>query len=138
MARKTYYVAPGRADETDTKKTTLVRNLNKQLLKRGWRQTDLAREAARFMPAGKEFGRHLVSSYLTGKNMPNPINLEAMAKALGCEVTDLIPATAVEYVGMEPPAMTMSFTTDGKARVTLDLEMSADKAAKIMSIINER
>lgn len=133
--RKTYYPAPGGVTATDSRKVSLIKNLNELLLKKGWKQSDLAREAQHHMPKGKEFGRHLPSAYLTGKNMPSPMMLDAMAKAFGVQITDIVSESTAEFVGMEPTTVRVEMRPSGRARVFIDMEMDTEKAFKIMNII---
>ena len=136
--KRTRYVVPGPAADGDTAKVAFARNLNTLLLRKGWKQSDFANAAQKHMPKGAAFGRHLISAYMTGKNLPNPINLTAMAKALGVETTDLVPPASADFVGTEPPSMKLEFTPNGKARIFIDMELETDKAMRIMAIVNEQ
>jgi len=133
MTRQRVYVAEGEAP-TDPQAVAFARRLNQLLLAKGWRQSDLVRAAQQHMPEGQIFGRHLPSSYLRGKHMPNSINLEAMAKALGCKTTDLVPEGAATVVGHTDRAAQITMSSGGLARLKLDMELPAELALQIMAI----
>lgn len=133
MSRQRVYVAEGEAP-TDPQAVAFAKRLNSLLLAKGWRQSDLVRAAQQHMPEGQVFGRHLPSSYMRGKHMPNSINLEAMAKALGCKTTDLVPEGAATIVGHTDRAVQATMSTNGLTRLKLDMELPADIALQIMAL----
>lgn len=51
-------------------------------IKKGWNQSELARQAALHMPDGR-FGRDSISKYEKATHLPYPVQLDALAKALG-------------------------------------------------------
>lgn len=134
---KPYYPAPGGVTATDSRQVAFIKNLHRLMLRKGWKQSDLAQEAEKHMPKGKPFGRHLPSSYLTGKTMPSPMMLDAMAKALGVPTTEIIPEGAAEFVGAEPASVRIEMMPSGKAQLYLDIEIDAAKALEIMAIVND-
>ena len=69
------------------------RRLQAELIRKGWNQSELARNAGLHMP-DKHFGRDLVSGYVRGKILPGPIHMDALCKALGKKPEDLLPAGA--------------------------------------------
>lgn len=70
-----------------------ARRLQKAMLAKGYTQSDLAREATRFMPEGHEIRRDAVSKYIGAKFFPDLMKRQALAKALGVEPDELIPPT---------------------------------------------
>jgi transcriptional regulator with XRE-family HTH domain len=57
----------------------LARNILRLLRQKGWNKSELARRANDYMPDGKTFGKHNVTSYTTGRSLPDPVYLAAMA-----------------------------------------------------------
>jgi transcriptional regulator with XRE-family HTH domain len=68
-----------------------ARRLQTAMTDRGWNQSELARQAAKHMP-DKQFGRDSISNYVRAVVKPTPMQLQAIAKALGKEPRDLFPA----------------------------------------------
>jgi transcriptional regulator with XRE-family HTH domain len=68
------------------------------MLKKGWNQSVLARQAAMHMPNGL-MTRQGISTYVMGKHMPDQTRLEAIAKALEVEPYDLVRSPMVEWIG---------------------------------------
>lgn len=136
MSRQRFYVSEGEPTKADPQAVAFARRLNQLLLAKGWRQSDLVRAAQDHMPEGMMFGRHLVSSYMRGRHMPNRVNIEAMAKALGVPITDLVPEGAAVVVGHTDRAIQVTMSTNGMARLKLDMELPSDVALQIMALAN--
>lgn len=137
MSRNTYY--PAEDGIAGSRSREFGRRLMKAIIDKGWNQSDLARAAEKHMPEGQKFGRHLVSNWCKGRNMPSPLNLNAMAKALGVDARDLIPDADATFVGDDaPPPVDMKMAPNGKARLKIDIETDFDKAVRIMAILNEK
>jgi transcriptional regulator with XRE-family HTH domain len=76
----------------------------------GWSQAELSRRATAYLPRvaegqtqGHSLGRDRISSYIRGKYLPRPEALEAIAKALQCKPSDLLPPGGVPSVVEEGP-----------------------------------
>ena len=137
MARKRYY--PGSAagrQASDTKVRAFAKNLSREMLRKGWNQSDLARAAEVHLPKGEEFGRHLISSYVRGASMPNPVNLNAICKALGKEVEDLVPEGDGVVLDTAPDVK-IEMLPNCKTRIRLDMELDTDTALQIAAIVNK-
>lgn len=65
--------------------------LQSALSEKGWNQSDLARYASKQMPKNKKIGRDQISQYIRAVSIPRPVQLAAIAKALGKEPQDLLP-----------------------------------------------
>ena len=131
LARKTYYTSPDdNAESRLPRAEQTARRINAQLLKRGWRQSDLARAAEKFLPKGKKFGRQLISSYCRGVHMPTPLHLDAMARAFGVPIDELVPDSAATFVGRPEPAIDMQIAGD-TATIKLDMTLPVDIALEI-------
>lgn len=138
MTRKRYFPAPHTgADAKDTQVLAFAKNLSRLMLSKGWNQSDLARAAQVHMPPGKDFGRHLVSSYVRGASRPLPTQLDAIAKALGVKTTDLIPeAGDVEFIG-SPVEIKLNVQANNRTRIKLDMEVDTAVALKIADLISQ-
>lgn len=69
------------------------RRLQAELIRKGWNQSELARQAGLHMP-NKHFGRDLVSGYIRGKILPSPVHMHALCAALGKKPEDFLPPGA--------------------------------------------
>lgn len=83
-----------------------ARRIRKLMLKKGLRQSDLARLAFGSAPDPKTgysvgLGRDRISSYVNGRQFPDDKNLKAIAKALCVSVAELTPD--VENLTIEQP-----------------------------------
>jgi transcriptional regulator with XRE-family HTH domain len=100
-------------------------------------QTDLARAAAQFTP-DKTFGRDLVSSYIAGRYVPNPINLAAMAQALGVEPDELLPqASNLPRRGESTPPLDIRVLGGDRASLRVNQVVSLGVALKVAQLIND-
>lgn len=137
MARDRYYASGETPAESDPQAAAFAQRLNRQLLQRGWKQADLVRKAQDHTPEGVVFKRHLVSSWMRGKHLPSPVNLDILAKALDVETSDLVPPGAAVIVKSGDRDVQVSMSTSGMARIKLDLELPAEIALQIMAIVNK-
>lgn len=71
-----------------------ARRLQAEIMKRGWSQSDLARQAALHLPKNKRMGRDDISTYIRGHAIPRPDKLAAICAALGVEPGYLVPEGA--------------------------------------------
>lgn len=134
MPKKTYYPSPG-DDTATTRSKEFARRLGRAMLAKGWNQSDLARAAEAHLPAGKKFGRHLVSTYVTGQNLPTALNLTALAKALGVDPRDLVPDYEAQWVGEEVPPVDIKALSGGRARLKVDMEVDFAVAVQIAAML---
>lgn len=106
--------------------------------KKGWNQSELARQADKHMPAGKQFGRDSVSNYVRGHNFPTPINLEALCKALDTKPEDLIPAQMFLRAKEDMPPLDVRGLGDGSAWLRVNQRVTMDVALKILELLNKK
>jgi transcriptional regulator with XRE-family HTH domain len=134
----------GSTDETNANfahKTVLKREfglrLRQILIQKGMSQTELARGAAKFTP-DKSFGRDLVSSYISGRYIPNPINLAAMAKALNIAPDDLLPqSNNLPRRGESSPPLDLRVLGEDRASLRVNQVVSLSVALKVAQLIND-
>jgi len=113
-----------------------ARRLQKEMVRKGWSQSDLARAAQKFMPEGKDFGRHLINYYIRLRGLPTPVYLKALSEALGIPSEELLPEqedwTTREFVGVQ-----MKTVHDNPNEVWLELKqrVSLDKALAVMKLL---
>ncbi|RNJ49342.1 hypothetical protein D1O30_06775 [Methylocystis hirsuta] len=104
------------------------------MLERGWRQRDVVTKAQPFLPPKRKFERHLISSWLSGRHMPDRINMDILARVFGKTIADLVPEGSATVIGQGEKAIQMSIATNGTARLKLDMELPADVAVQIMAL----
>jgi transcriptional regulator with XRE-family HTH domain len=120
-----------------------ARKLYQAMTERGMTQSDLARAAwgtqvdARGYTVAKN--RDRVSMYLSGKALPDPTNLKALADALGMTVEELALPAATPAAGAEGASLAMHAVPGqpGKARLAVDLVLPIELAARIVALIGE-
>lgn len=64
-------------------KSEFARRLYEAIVSRGWNQSEFARHSG--------LNRDAVSTYVRGKSVPSPLNLEKMASVLGMRPEELMP-----------------------------------------------
>ena len=129
-------VLPVNPTATDVK-IEFGRRLQAAMLEAGWNQSELARRAAVHMPDGK-FGRDLISDYINGRGLPQPLALSALAKAFGKDVEELRPVGA--YPALDTNAPRMIIREDADGRMWLDIKRTVDWAVgvKILELLKDQ
>lgn len=120
----------------DAIKIEFANRLQRQMVDRGWNQSEMARQAALHMPNGK-FGRDNVSNYVRALSLPGPVHLRALSQALRCKPDELLPDRGIPRADDRAPPFDIRDTGDG--RVWLRINQAVDKgvALKIMKILME-
>jgi transcriptional regulator with XRE-family HTH domain len=136
MSRQRVYVGDGAVTSGDPQAIQFAKRLKEAMMRKGWTQSELARRSEDYLPSGKSFGRHLASTYMRGLHMPNQVNLEAMSKALGVAIDDLVPEGSATIVGVTDRAINVTMSSSGMARLKLDMELPSDIALQIMTLAN--
>ena len=111
MAKK----PPGNRDKFSPEALEFGRRLQRELIRKQWNQSDLARAAKKFVP---DIERYNISHWVRGQHMPTPVNLDAIAKALGVDPSVLMPRDPILNGG--PPPFKVEFLPGGE-RVNIDL-----------------
>lgn len=108
------------------------RRLMDMMLKKGWNQSDLARNA--------QLGRDAISTYVRGRSFPEPRNLDRLAAALGVAKTDLLPNTAAAAIDNDPAPMLEIKQAAGHPDmvwVRVNRMVSFDQAVRIFEVLKE-
>jgi transcriptional regulator with XRE-family HTH domain len=119
--------------------TMTPKNLSKQefgqrvytlMLKQGWNQSELARQA--------DLPRDAVSTYVRGLAFPTPVNLEKLAAALGVTASDLLPNRPLESIGSSIPSLDIRVSPQAPnmAWVQVNRLCSLSTAVEIIRLIN--
>lgn len=113
--------------------------LTEKMLDRGWKQADLARaafgETVNSRGQTVAAGRDKVSSYIRGRSWPTPQNLQKLADALGCLVTELAPDIHAATIDRRPHELSMFQAPGrpGKAHLQVNKLVPVELAAEIIS-----
>jgi transcriptional regulator with XRE-family HTH domain len=123
-------------------KNEFARRLEARRIELGWNQSELARQASEHLPKpakgqkqGHSVGRDQISHYSRGISLPRPEILRALAKALRCEPSDLVPAGVPSTVAPTPFRMTQLDST--RVQLTINRVVSFGTAMKIAALLAE-
>jgi transcriptional regulator with XRE-family HTH domain len=110
-----------------------ARRLTAARMRKGWNQSELARNAAKHVDDGV-FGRALVSSYERARMFPNPFHLKALSAALGVQPDDLAPSAMPK---VEEPASEIEVRDLGNGRVLLRVNQQTEWkiALKVLELL---
>jgi transcriptional regulator with XRE-family HTH domain len=123
------------AEAKDGQHLAFAKVLNKYLLAKGWSQTELAKRTKMYLPKNSTFGRHNISGYCRGVNLPNQVNADAIAKALGITVSELMPEGVGEVLG-QTPSVKLEMQANNRARLKLDMDLPTSVALQIAALVN--
>ncbi len=118
-------------------KAEFGRRLQHQMVKKGWNQSELARQAGYHMPGKKRLGRDSVSNWVRGEEMPGPVRLHALCKALSVKPEDLVPAGAAMSVDDKVSPLSIRVTQDGNVWLQINQATSMELAMKVVSILEQ-
>lgn len=120
-----------------------ARKLHKHMVERGMSQSDLARAAfgTTTDPRGYTVARSRdrISSYLRGASLPDPINLQKIADALGINKEELAPDLTASAVERENPELALTAIAGHSDKVLLRVNklVPLQVAARVISMISE-
>jgi transcriptional regulator with XRE-family HTH domain len=114
-------------------KRDFASRLSAFMLKKGWNQSELARQAALHMPSG-QFNRDNISNYKNAKHTPGPVHTAALCKALGVEPIDLFPSGSAPSSEDATPPLDVRDLGDGTVFVRLNQRLPWEKALQILQI----
>ncbi len=104
------------------------------MLKKGWNQSELARQAALHMPSG-QFNRDNISNYVKAKHTPGPVHTSALCKALRVEPIDLFPSGSSPVNDDAAPPLDLKDLGDGTVFVRINKRLPAAKALQILNVV---
>lgn len=107
--------------------------LNTLMLRKGWSQAEMARQATLHLPPGVEINRQRISSYLLNGHLPNNVALHAIARALQVAPEDLVPQGQATFADA-PFTMQSNGVT---AHVVLNLTMTLADAMAVAAIVKK-
>jgi transcriptional regulator with XRE-family HTH domain len=140
MVRRRYINPPpsGSTDTVDVAalKREFAKRLQKLMTDKGWNQSDLARAAAKFM-AYKKFNRDNVSLYVRAQQLPGPVRLRAMAKALDIKEEQLLPPGAVASVDEGAPPLAMRPLGSGNVWLQINQAVSQEIAMQVVTLLGQ-
>ena len=91
----------------DPLKQEFAQRLARLMTKKGWRQSELARRA--------DMPRDSVSTYVRGRTLPTPQNLQKLVVALGVTPEDLLPNHNQAVMDDDEAAMRFEMTVSDEA-----------------------
>ena len=130
MARNTNYAPLG--SNTDQTKEEFGEKLRHYMNKRGWNQSDLARES--------DLRRDAISTYVRGKVFPDPSNLRKLADALDVAPGDLIKGMSDMPSAPRQATSQVEIQQTGENEIFLRINrsVSLEQAAQILSILKAK
>ena len=99
---------------------------------KGWNQSELAKRA--------DMGRDSVSTYIRGRSVPSPQNLEKLSNALNVKPEELYPNYEANSAALDEPIFQLKQVNDDSNKMWLTINMKIDsaKAIAVMKILNEK
>lgn len=122
-----------------TKQEFATRLLN-AINKRGWSQSQLAREATLKSPNGAAISRDNVSTYVRASSLPSPAKVVALAAALGMDPNELLPNYAEGAIAEDTaPAFSMrtAHNAPGVAWVQVNRLVTVETATRIAKLLED-
>lgn len=113
----------------DLVKQDFGRRVYRLMIKRGWTQSELSRQA--------DLPRDSISVYVRGVSLPTPESLKKLAGALGAEPEELLPNNPELSVDADLASLELRISAADPSRAWLRLErlLSARTASKIVELI---
>lgn len=146
MSRTTTRRMPLAAGPTESDKYEIqqfARRLYDLMTARNWSQSDLAREAFGTTTDYRGYkvakNRDRISAYLRGKAIPDPKNLNLLAKAFGITPEELAPDLAATAIERENPEMAMTMVSGHPDKVLLRINklVPLPIAVRVLSLISD-
>lgn len=127
--KRTVPPAAGRTPVVDVKVEEFARTLERLMLDRNWSQSDLARAAfgTQVNPkTGREevTNRDRVSMYIRAKQIPDKVNAQRLADALGVRVEELMPDIHLSAVERDNPSFSIVMMPGDMDRAVLRVNVA--------------
>lgn len=137
-------MATFRANFTAVEKKVFGQKLRKMMADKGLSGADLARQASIHLPKDKTIGRDNISWYLTGRSMPIPTYMAAIAKVLEIDPQFLLPRDHSQKVGEAPPPVAspehdvrMAIGANGEMHLMLNIHLPRELGWKLLQIVED-
>lgn len=127
--------APPAAAPRDAIALEFARKLQAEMIRCGYNQSDLARQASLHMPDDKPINRDTISLYINAKHLPGPERLVAIAKALGVEKHDLLPSRGITAKANITPPVDVREMGDGRVWLRVNQAVEWPTALKILEML---
>lgn len=122
---------PGTLIPKHMTKQEFGKRLYSLMLAKSWNQSELGRQSG--LP------RDSISTYVRGRSLPTPQNLEALAKAFGVESTELLPNYMEAALDADIPSLEMKSGDHGMSWLRVNRLVSTATAIKIVELLeNDR
>lgn len=118
-------------------KLEFAKRLSKAIADKGMTQSELARRAGDYLVGGRKLGRDSISHYINGVSFPSQARVNAMAKALGMEPTDLLPTKGVHTAADTAAPVVMQETGDGRMYLRINKTVDYTIGLKILGLLKE-
>jgi transcriptional regulator with XRE-family HTH domain len=120
----------------DAIRMDFARRLQSALVQKGWTQSELARRVAPLLKNSR-LGRDNISKYVRGKVLPLPPALNAIARVLEVDVTELLPqGRAPSAVESEHPPFEMRTLEEGEmAWIHLSMALPFNTCLEIRRLV---
>lgn len=107
------------------------RRLYRLMVGKGWTQSELARQA--------DIARDSISTYIRGVSLPEPINLERLAAALGVSPIELLPNRIEAAIDEDAPSLELKISTANSKVSWLRVNrlVSTATAMKVVQMLND-
>jgi transcriptional regulator with XRE-family HTH domain len=107
------------------------KRLYRLMMAKGWRQSELARQA--------DLPRDSVSTYIRGKTLPTPLSLQKLADALGVASEELLPNVVEGAIDEDIPSLEMKVSPNAPetAWLRVNRAVSLKTALEIMRLLEE-
>ena len=99
---------------------------------KGWNQSELAKRA--------DMGRDSVSTYIRGRSVPSPQNLEKLSNALNVKPEELYPNYEANSAAIDEPLFQLKQVNDESNMMwlTINMKVDSEKAIAVMKILNDK
>lgn len=118
-------------------KRAFAKNLQTFMDKKGWTQSELARQLTQRMPEGLEVKRFTVNTWMKWRSLPVPLHLRVLCETLGVEPDDLIPKHGQPITMAETTTLDIKGLQDGTAWIRINQRLPMKKVLEIQRILFE-
>ena len=120
-----------KSDPASLDKKSFGNRLEKLLLEKGWRQSELARRA--------DLKRDSISNYIRGRTFPTPLNMKKLCSALGVTEAEFQSSTESVIDNSDQVSFLLAQCPENpnRAKIQINQIVSFDTATKIMALLND-